>query len=382
MKNVMYALVVLMMFPSLASAQITITNSTFPVAGDILKYVNKGQLSTPLNIGNVGGPQTWDFSQLNSGSRSNDTIKVASAGPEFASFPDAELLLTSFGQNQYIDVKTGKMSLIGAGGNNGFFPIPLKISYSSAPTYRRAPITFIQTANSTGKFNLDLAGDIIPDSLATTLPITVDSLRIQFISEETSVVDAFGTVNMQNKSVPVLREKVQSITDIKLFVKVPFVNWIDASVLISQIGGNAGGFGDLLGRDTSIIYNFYSATHKEILVSIDYDLDSTYNSVTFADIGGIISSTKNARLDITDMSAFPNPSQNIVNLSATNMTSGNYLLIITDMQGKVVSFKPTNIYDKEWQDQIDISQWPIGAYQVELINTSRTKAATTSIQKI
>ena len=74
------------------TAQITITNATFPVAGDSLKTATDltpdGIVMTP-----PGGPQTWDFSALYPDTRQVDVFQPASAGTSSANFPGAELVV-------------------------------------------------------------------------------------------------------------------------------------------------------------------------------------------------------------------------------------------------------------------------------------------------
>jgi hypothetical protein len=327
-------LLILNLLTSLVGAQIIVTNNTFPKDGDVLKVVTKRSLSSPLNLGNVGGPQTWDFSQLNSGTLTVTKCLNAKEGMDFDSFPSAELLLLGpNGSEQYIDVTPTKMSLIGLGRNNDVFPLPIHIGYSEAPVLREAPLSFIQSTTSIGKFNIELSSSFIPDSILT--PGTIDSIRFQFISEERGLMDAFGKVKMQNKETEVLRQTVQRITEAKAFVKVPFLGWQDATSLIQSLGGLGSQALDFLGKDTSYVVNFISNTYKEILVSVDLDSAKNFESVSFADIGGIMSSTTNIKSKL-GIQAYPNPASDETKIDCRALPVGNYLCVLYNSMGKTV----------------------------------------------
>ncbi|MBC7884768.1 MAG: T9SS type A sorting domain-containing protein [Saprospiraceae bacterium] len=320
-------------------SQITVTNASFPVVGDTLKLLVTENTSSSLNMGNVGGPHVWDFSFLNSGTRLNEIYVNPAAGSEFATFPDANLLtVDDAGQELYIKVSSSKMEALGFGGTNPFLPTQLAVRYAERPLIRVAPITFISTNNSTGKFNIDIGTNIIPDSLLAGLPIKPDSIRIQFSNVTKGLVDSYGSLKLQNKTYEVLRVKSESISKTNLFIKI-FGTWIDP---VPLLGGNIpGGFGDFLGEDTTYIYNFYTNTKKEVLVSAEYDVENNFQSVTFADVGGIISSSEDISLD-QHMVIYPNPASDFIRLDTKDWKEGAYMLTITDITGKIVYFE--NVY--------------------------------------
>jgi hypothetical protein len=381
MKYSKFILPIICFTSMIVNGQITVSNSTFPVVGDVLKTVTTASPSLPINVGNVNGPQTWFFDQLNQGTRITNQCKAPQTSPDFAGFPTANLLiLDEGGQQQFYESTSTAITLLGLGGANDFLPVPVRVAYSQKPTFRRAPITFIQSSSSVGKFNVDLGTDIIPDSLLKQIPVPIDSIRIQFSSDESGVVDAYGTVKMQNKSTEVLREKIRSITDTKLFIKVSFVGWIDPTPLLGggQIPGGVGGF---LGADTTTIYNFYSATHKEILVSAEYNSDNSFRSATFADIGGIISSTKDQKIEKIEIDLSPNPTSNIVTLKAFNLVNDKYMMTVADMTGKILKIDFEQIEGNLTKD-VDITDLPAGQYQIQLINKGRTRSYLGKVVKI
>jgi hypothetical protein len=358
-------------------AQITVTNSTFPKAGDNLRVVTRGAtFPFPPNTGIVGGPQVWDFSKLNSGNVEVTNCLNASEGQDFASFPSAELVFKDAdGQEQYIDVTASKMSLIGLGGMNDFSPIPVQVKFETAPSFKIAPLTYILSTTSIGKFNIDLGSEIIPDSLA--LPIMIDSIRIQFSSNERGLVDGFGKVKMQNKEIDVLRQTVERITDTKAFVKTLF-GWTDATAILEGLGGLPGLASNFLGKDTTRIVNFISGSHKEILVSVEYAADSTFQAVSFADIGGLISATEDIKNKIKFVQSAPNPTADYTDIDISSLPIDTYMVVLYNLHGQAVNAQWISNKDISVH-RVEMSNVPQGSYTISIINKKQQLTAVSKI---
>lgn len=348
-------------------AQVTITSATFPKIGDTLRTATADNISGNLTMGNVGGPQTWDFSALNMGQKSSQVFSSPSAGKDAAAFPESNLLVKNGEQELYLKSSANKIEALGFSGNNPFFDAPLLIKYSKRPVFRTAPLTFISTTNSTAEFRIDIGTSIIPDTLLANLPIRPDSIRIQFSSTDKGLLDAFGTLKMQGKTFSVLREKVESVSDTKLFIKL-FGLWIDPLPLL---GGNIpGGFGNFLGQDTTYVYNFYTDSKKEVLLSAQYAANNDLISVEFADLGGVVSSSEE-QLASGQILLMPNPASERVKIEVPGLEEGVYLLTISDMQGRIVKadFVAFNGGNSSY---VDIQDVPAG----QCILTVRNKANT------
>ncbi len=336
--------------------QITVTNTTFPKIGDTLKTAANFNFSGTLNMGSVGGPQTWNFSVLNEGSIQEDYYVSPSEGNDSNSFPDANLLIKSGGQEQYIKTTATKMEGLGFGGENQFLPTPVVVRFSKRPTIRTAPLTFIGTTSSDGEFRIDLGSNIIPDTLLAGLPFKPDSIRIQFANSSRGILDAYGTLKIQGKEFQVLREKSDNITETKLFIKILGL-WIDPLPLI---GGNIpGGFGAFLGKDTTITYNFYSNVKKEIIVSADYSTSNELQSVSFVNLGSVVSST--TEIKSASISVYPNPSDDVIHLTSSAWNGGPYFITVADISGKIVYFETTKLNSGETKD-LNISSLNQGQY--------------------
>jgi len=342
------------------SAQITITNATFPKVGDTLKTAVSLDFAGTLAMGTTGGPKTWDFSILNEGIKQQEIYLNPAVGKDASAFPEATMMLLSDGQEIYLKSSVTKLEGLGFGGANQFFDAPLVIKYSKRPVLRIAPLEFINTTSTTGEFRIDISSNIIPDTILAGLPFKPDSIRVQFSNTIKGLTDAYGNLKLQGKSFDVLREKVESISQTQLFIKILGV-WIDP---LPFLGGNIpGGFGDFLGQDTTIIYNFISNTKKEILVSAEYSTNNELQSVTFADLGGVISSTK----DITSpvFTVYPNPVSDILTFTTSDLQAGKYFITVSDLQGKIVYFETATIQNDEAR-QINTSSIPKGNYILTL----------------
>jgi len=322
---------------TMGNSQITVTNTTFPAIGDTLKTRTTSNPSSTINVGTNNGPQTWNFNFLNSGGFVSEEIYVSpSLGTQSAAFPTSNLMiLTEDGQEQYLRSTATKLEALGFAGENGFLPTNIAVKYTDRPVLRIAPLNFISTNNSTGKFNIDIGTDILPDSLLAGLPFTIDSIRIQFSGNTSGLVDGYGSLLIQNKTFDVLREKSTSTTKTTLFIKF-LGNWIDPTPFLG--GEIPGGFGDFLGSDTTIVYNFYTNTRKEVLVSAEYNTANEFQSVTFADVGGIISSSKDISI-IHTLNLYPNPASEFIIIQTKDWKDDMYFLTISDMSGRVVFFE-------------------------------------------
>jgi len=351
--------------------QITITSASFPNEGDTLQTRFTSVVADGFDIGGVGGPQNWDFNALNIGQPQTDIYIPASEGPDNSFFPEANLIRRSGQQDQYILSTATQMIGIGLGGNNALIDIPLNIRYSIRPILRQSPLSIFSLTSSNGEFRIDLSSNIIPDTLLSLLPIKPDSIRIQFTNSTRGLINAFGTLTMQGKSFDVIRERAESINDTKIFIKV-LGFWIDPiSLGIVNIPGD---FGSLLGKDTTIIYNFYSNIRKEILVSAEYNNQGVFEGASFADLGGIIA--QSAEIPDNTFNIYPNPSSG--NFVIKNGASeGLYIVSILDSQGKIQYLDLTQIQS---EISIDVNnKLPHGVYFLFLMNAENRRTFSTKL---
>ena len=307
--------------------QITVTNATFPQAGDTLFTV----LDTDSNIsvGDAGENVTWDYRSLEGPFGRETLFLEASQGTDSASFPDADLVSISANEQEtYYQSFSNKIIEIGRAGEfvQGF---DIPVEYDENPTYRRAPISFGDVDDDEAIASVDVGADILPEELLATFPIEFDSIRVSLISNSDSEVDAWGTVRLPDGDYDVIRDKVSTIADTKLFVKVPILGWFDASGLVGDIEG----IGDAIGVVETTTYNYYSAEDKEIIASIITDDQDMITSVEYKG-DAIISNIKVIAPDHSLITAYPNPSFGNVSVQMVNFPLGEYRMKVYNVVGK------------------------------------------------
>lgn len=356
-------------------AQITVTNATFPASGDKLKLAENSAFSGTLNLGNVGGPQVWDFSVLNTGNVYTESYQKASNGKDAGSYTDADMFIDTDGQEEYFKTSATKIEGLGFGGTNPIFGAPVVVRYTKRPILRSAPLTFIGSTSSTGEFKLFLPASVFPDTLLSAFgSFAPDSVRIEFVSSKTGLMDAYGTLKMQGKSVEVLREKAAVKSQTKIFLKVPLLGWQNLDFLLSIAQIEVPEFIDgFLGLNETTEYNFYSNTHKEVLVSASYDSLNVLENLVFADLGGVTSSTKD--INVLSVGVYPNPVSDILKIQTPEWKKGMYLITISDIAGKIVYAEPTEL-NSDTTKEVNVSKLDKGIYLLSIRDQFNTFTGT------
>lgn len=318
-----------------ATAQITVTNATFPVAGDTLRYAFDNAPSGSINPATPpGGNQLWDFTTLQISQTSETVYRTANAGMDFMNFPGAELVIIGQTGETYFNVTDTKFEALGyAGADPAGFGLDVVAKFSPPIAERTAPLQFFDITSPMTDLSLAFSTESLPDSLFQGSPFVPDSIRVRISTQRIEAVDGWGTCQIPGGSYPVLRQKrtEYSTTNLEVYITSPIpLGWVD----ISQFGG--GGFGNFLGTDTTVTYRFYSGTEKEeiAVATMSNDLSSV-EAVRYKN---------NETTDIFDpgsprsanIQAQPNPAVEFVNFNCTNLPSDNYTLKIFNIVGKVV----------------------------------------------
>lgn len=349
-----------------ATAQITITNATFPVAGDSLVYsVDNGPLgmnpATP-----PGGGQIWDFSTLQKEEDLSVVYRAASVGNQVANFPGAELVITGQTGETYFNVTNTKFESLGyAGGDPAGFGLNVIAKFSPAIIERRAPVNFFDINQQSTNLNLPFSTSALPDSLFNGLPIKPDSIRVRISTQRLEVVDGYGNCQIPGGTFPVLRQKRTEYTTTGLDVKLPFVGWLDIGTLIG--GGGGGGLGGFLGTDTTVTFRFLSNTEKEeiAIATMNNDLSSV-SSIRFKKIS--TSSTIDPIAEFSGgIQAFPNPAVEWVRFDCVNLAPGDYTLKIFNIIGKCV-WKKNYSLSGTTSFRVELDDFKKGTYIYSLVD--------------
>jgi len=321
------------------SAQITITNAIFPVAGDSLKIAND------LNPANItvtaaGGPYTWDYTSLKPTTRGVEVFHPASEGTHFATFPNAELVANGeFGAETYFDVSATAFSVLGASGEDvtgGGLPFATDLIFIPPLVQIHAPLSFPNVFSGTSSFNFAIAVSDLPGGILDSLGVPTglfDSIRIKLTIERNDFVDAYGTVAIPGGTYNALRIKRTDNSNTRLEIHVPFLGWQDVTDLLG-----AGGFG----VDTTITYNFLSNTAKEPIAVLTMDSTGTVvETVDYKD-NGIQSAVEPVVQNQLQVMASPNPVSDIATFTLQNIQPGKYMLRFLDLNGRVLMTKEIN----------------------------------------
>jgi len=284
-------------------AQITVTNAVFPAAGDSLKTASDFD-PQGITITGPGGPFTWNFSNLNADDRQATWFQPAANGVHAADYPAAELVVIDdlFGET-YFDVSATAFSVLGISGS-GFaagLPIEASLRYNPALQELHAPLTFPNVFTTTSSLAIAFSTDQIPSEILDSLGVPtglLDSIRIRYTIDRNDFVDAFGTLSIPGGTYDVLRQKRTDHTDTRIDIHT-FLGWQDITDLLGDFGA--------FGRDTTISYQFISATEKEPIAVVTMDSTGT-NPVTvdFKDLGGA-SATDNPLAMGVEVIVTPNP---------------------------------------------------------------------------
>ncbi len=311
--------------------QITVTNSVFPEAGDLL-FTSRD----PGTIGTMTPPsataQTWDFSIFNPFEVDTTEVFDAATGANAAAFPDADIILPLFNAESYVDNDGDSLVLHGFFGDPGF-GIPFLITPSSPSVLLNTPLTYGATFEDDFSFGQAIDPADFPqlDSLLPAFP-PIDSIRFLFTSHREDTVDAFGLVQTYFADFDVLRVKSVDYTDLFIEFKV-FGLWLDPSGLGIEIP-----FG---GPDTSYTYDFRNDVEKEVILSMNTDEFGNYQAATYKVDPNNITSIFSPILPDLSLSVFPNPTDDHIQFQIGEGLTENlwvHLQTITGQQIKRQAF--------------------------------------------
>ncbi|MBK7409463.1 MAG: T9SS type A sorting domain-containing protein [Saprospirales bacterium] len=352
-----------------AQAQITITSAYFPAANDTLKTATDN-MPDGIDIGNPGGPQTWNFTSLQAPFITNTTFLDASTGGAFSSFLNAELMVELPGSNEaYYNLTANKLEYMGYYGNDPIgLGINLVVRYSPPLIERRAPLNYQNAYETTSNLLLPFSADDIPGGFLDSLPITPDSFRLRINIVRTEEVDAFGTLQIPGAFYDVLRMKRIDVNQTRLDAKLPFINWTDITDLVPS--------NPFLGEITTKSYFYFSNMAKEpiAVVSVDPTTDDP-TRVEFKVVDETINSSLSLSNQQASLYAFPNPSYGEVRFDFQNLATGNYEIKIYNILGMEVWQKEFWVSGSK-SIKVNLDQLRKGTYLYSLVNSRGKTLAT------
>lgn len=340
------------------AAQITITNSVFPAAGDTLRYLFGNQ---PGAINQIftppGGGQVWDLSNLQADQSWSQIMQNPQTGSAAASFPAASVMFNppNSGSEVYWQVTGDQVKDLGYFGLDPL-GLGLNLLFVKSPGYEVswAPVNFFDIKQSSSNVLTAFDAPIAPPLLLNLVP-TADSFRIRVTYQLISTIDAYGTLAIPNGNFDVLRKKQTEYKSTAIDVKVAPLGWID----ISTIGGQ-----QILplGTDTITTFHFLNDQSKEPIAICT--LNTEQNQVTgvqYKDLS-LPTSTFSPMLN-TGLSTYPNPVENTLHVHFTTDEKGTYHLRLIGLNGQSVHEQTVEVNDIS----IPVSHLPPGIYELVLL---------------
>ena len=368
-------LAILSAFSFGVSAQITVTSSTFPQAGDTLSYATDLQ----PNLSNVatppGGNQIWDFSQMEADQAFDIVYQPASSGQNASDFPGSDLVVIGQTGETYYNLTNNELTALGyAGGDPANFGIQVLAKFGPPVIERYSPMNFFDINPAETNLTLPFSFEDLPDTLIQGLPFQPDSIRIRINFQRLDVVDGWGTVKIPGAQYDALRQKRTEYTQTRLDVKIPFLGWQDVTDLLQ--GGGGGGIGSFLGVDTTVSYRFYSSTEKEEIATVT--LDNTQTEAVSARFKNTGIATPVIHINApgnASISAFPNPAIEWVRFDCINLPADEYTLKIFNILGKIV-WKEQYQLSGNKSIRLELDNFRKGTYLYSLVNKSGTVIGT------
>jgi hypothetical protein len=183
---------------TLAFGQIFISPDDFPnVTGMTLTYYANVTNSVPVNVGNSGPAQTWDFTEGPEEQEVQEHIIRAEESPFYEQFPEANRVRVS-DINQYgipgtvythRRMSNDQLTLLGLGADIGGYPIPIRLGDTGLQEYP-LPLYYEDEWDNTVQFDtvFTIAN---PD---TTIPLDSIDVRLVVSLGDQAQADAWGTL--------------------------------------------------------------------------------------------------------------------------------------------------------------------------------------------
>lgn len=348
--------------------QITVTDATFPVAGDTLRFAVDDEPN--IDLQSPGTDLTWDFTSLD-GPAFERIILDASEGANSGNYPNANILIGEPPVAETYFQTTSSQYL--ALGFSGADPIGLGLDvvFKNNPPLieQESPLNYNDQNSSSSSVLVPYAWDDLPavitDSIAGGFPLTPDSIAIEVETNRTETVNAWGTVNLPIGNFEVLRVRRQDISETKVLAYFPFLNWTD--VTDALISANLGEF---LGADTTLTYRFLNDTSKEPIAIIT--ADPMTEEPTNAQYKFIDPTTNIIKLyeKKANVYAYPNPAIDRIRFDLVNIPRGNYELNIHNILGVKIWSQPYQAFNSTDTVQLNINDFRKGTYLYSLVNES------------
>jgi len=266
-------------------------------------------------------------------------------------------------------VSNNAYALLGYGGED---PLELGLEtvarFSEPYIQQRSPMNYGDENTFSTSILLPFAGDDLPEAILNQIPITPDSIRINYAIDRTDVVDAWGTMTIPGGIYDVLREKRVEKREVKVEAKISILDWQDITDFLPQ--------NDLLGEQTITSYYFLSNESVEPIAIVNMAPDGeSIVSVDFKSEDLIPTSIQDNTNKEPSIYVSPNPAIASTRFEFSNLKSGQYELKIYNILGVEVWSRDYFI-NGDRAEKVDLIGFKKGTYLYSLVN-SRGKSLTT-----
>jgi hypothetical protein len=233
---IVFLIAVLGTIRALSYAQIVITEDEIPATpGTIFEYSVEAGKSIPVELGFVGGPQVWDFSQASTPDTADtvmERIVTLEDTPFAESFPEANLVLETGAVNivgvdtasgfQFMSLDEGSLEFLGFGfqddaGNP--YVVNLETSLTTLPFPLEYNATWSDESQFSGTFR-------VPNPEGSPLPGEYVNVKVDLEYSREGQVDGWGTVVVPQGRHEALRIRRLETTFVNFSVFIAFFGYI------------------------------------------------------------------------------------------------------------------------------------------------------------
>lgn len=334
-----------------------ITLNDVPSIGDNF-YRGNDTLSRPLNVGNSGTGQTWDFTGLLTEHTKDTTSFMDPAMTPFAAqFPAANMAIQTQGFLGYLNKNTSMLEELGGAGDIVGNGNPIMFKYNQPLT------SYIIPSNYNTSFVDTAYGWIILDAASIGAGgFGIDSVKIKHIVQRNSNFDGSGTLlGFVNTYTNVVREKKLENTIDSVWLKGAFLTanqWVLPST--TQFGAFVP---DEQITFTSTYNWFVSGTKLSVLTVTLNENDST-TAINFP------TQTLNSLTtpQFNTSTVYPNPAKDLLTVQFANLITENTTLNVFNVVGqkvKVNSKLNSNSFD------VNTSTLENGVYFYQVVQNNK-----------
>jgi len=237
--------------------------------------------------------------------------------------------------------------------------VPVKMAPENPVTRRKAPLNFGDSFDASFNVSLIFAGSILPDSLTSSLPFTVDSIKVTISSSTTNIVEGFGMVKIPGGTYDGLRVKSIETRNTMVEGLLNGLFWQDITSALPFPG---------LGDVVTESYTYYSNETVTPILTVTLDEDQNISGVSYKknELG-----TFNTSVDFVkpNLNITPNPVIDSSVLNFSNVTKGDYEVKIFNVLGREVWSNQYKISGSK-KITVDFSSLGRGTYLYSLIDSS------------